>query len=164
MTRNLWMTGIFSTWALAACTHTTDVRTPQPRSEDEFVTTRDGGRYEARARGDGWVTSTGVFLRPDQVETTEGRHHGRGALDGLAIGAAAGTGIGVILGAIADRGCEFLCVAVPALGILGSMAGGLTGVVIGSAVGSNDVQQRAAPRLRVVPTASGASAHVSWKF
>lgn len=157
------MIGIFST-LMAACTHTSDVRIPRPRSEDEFVTTRDGGRYEARASGDGWVTSTGIILKPEQVESTEGRRYGRGALDGLAIGAAAGSATGLILGAIADRGCEFLCFAAPALGILGSMAGGLTGVLIGAAVGSNDIQQRSKPRLRVVPTASGASAQLSWKF
>ena len=86
-----------------------------------------------RRATDGRITDTVVALGDISfVESTVDRHTAHSALAGLRTGLLAGAAAGVILAAIDKRNCQSDCgyavLAIPVLGV----AGGLTGLVVGS--------------------------------
>lgn len=153
-----------------ACRHTYEVHTVVPHEQDNAVVTSDGRRFTVRPVSGGWVTSTGKIIKPEQVQSKEGRNHTRGALEGIGLGLAIGTHVGAILGSM-DSSCDRDAyqadpVCGPAIGgaLVGLATGALLLGVIGGTRGSKIVHRRSTPRIQVAPTTGGMSAQLAWQL
>lgn len=104
--------------------------------------------------------------------------HGRGALEGGTLGLLAGGVAGAAAGLIEgdDEPCadeELFCYAWSAkekavlLGLVGAGVGSLSGLVLGAAIGSRDVYERApgwAPKVSASAGPGAARATATWSF
>lgn len=155
---------------VGACTHVHSVHTVVPREGDQAVATTDGKRFQAHPTVDGWVTSAGQFVKPEQVTRSESVSVGRGMVEGLGLGALAGGVGGATLGAIEAARCEppencsLPGLRVVIVGFSYSLVGGLVGSVVGGILGSKTVYRRSVPSIQAGPTAGGLSAGLAWRF
>ena len=102
--------------------------------------------------------------------------HGRGALEGLGIGAASGAAAGALAGLASGSdgdGESFLALSWSAgekallLGTAGTIVGAAVGAVVGAVRGSRDTYERPpawVPNVAATPTAGGAAATAAWHF
>lgn len=160
----------------AGCTHTHNVHAVPPEliGHHAEVYTANGytfrGSGVATPDGVGWRNAKGREVVGTHVTEVVDTHHVAGAFEGLGFGLAGGVGTAALIAASSQcKPNETWCSLGPALGGVAAIAtGAVLGPLIGAFIGDRDIYKvsagRATPQVSVVPTRTGATAAVAWRF
>lgn len=146
--------------ALAACTRHHPVSPSELSTlagESATVKLKSGGKtsgYVSESSDEDQITVDGAQIPVSTVESVTVVRRGRGALQGLGLGAVGGFVLGFALGASADHG-DTASLAGLLVGISLSGIGGVSGLLFGGLVGSRDVYELGSPSGMALPSIPG---------